>query len=243
MLQTSPAVLALLVSLTLFAASFTQGLSGFGLALVSMPFLIPLVGVRTAAPLVAVLSGAIQVPVLLRYHADVDRPAVLRLVIPYALGIPLGVLALGWANPALVVPLLGVVIIAYAVYALAAPGLPLLRHPAWAYPFGLAGGLLSGAYSTGGPPLIIFGDFRRWEPGAFKGSLQVIFMIGTVVQLVSHGLAGNLTGAVWQNTLFAAPGVVLGVLAGLYMDRFINPAAFRKIVLVLLIALGAGLII
>jgi hypothetical protein len=234
---------AIAIAAIMFVASFTQSATGFGVALVAMPLLVQIVGVRVAAPLVGILSAFIQIPVLIRYRAALDRRTVARLSAAVAVGVPFGVFALKRIDPDIVTTVLGMVLVGYSTYALIGPRLPVLRKPAWAYPFGLVSGLLSGAYSTGGPPLIIYGDFSRWEPAAFKGNLQAIFMVTTAVQVASHAAAGNLTPTVWNNMLPALPGVALGVIAGLALDRGIDAALFRKIVLALLIVLGLRLML
>jgi uncharacterized membrane protein YfcA len=59
----------LLVFVIVFFAIFVQSLTGFGLALVSMPFLAALLGVQTAAPLVA-LFGLVAEVILLLYFRE-----------------------------------------------------------------------------------------------------------------------------------------------------------------------------
>ena len=66
-------------------------------------------------------------------------------------------------------------------------------------------------------------------------------MIITVVAILTHTLSGSVTGDVLNKSLIAIPFVLLGAVSGFYLDRFINPAVFRKIVLVLLLILGINL--
>ena len=123
------------------------------------------------------------------------------------------------------------------------PRLPQLRQPAWAYGFGFLGGVLSGAYNTSGPPVIIYGTCRRWEPTTFKGNLQAYFLLNSFFTLSAHLISGNFTAVVWQNYLWAVPGVALGLVAGKWVDGRLNPVQFRQGVLVLLVLLGIRLIV
>ena len=77
----------------------------------------------------------------------------------------------------ILLPVLGVVMTGYALYALFNLKLPRLEHSAWAYLIGFLSGLLSGAYSVGGPPVIIYGDCRGWEPDEFKSNMQGFFVL------------------------------------------------------------------
>jgi uncharacterized membrane protein YfcA len=126
----------------------------------------------------------------------------------------------------------------YAAYALLNFKLPELKHPIWAVIAGFLAGLLSGAYSVGGPPAIIYGSCRRWEPQEFKSNLQGFFLVNDTLAIISHGLSGNLTPAVWRNYLLVLPALALGLLAGTALDRYIEPRLFRKVVLILLIVMG-----
>ncbi|MCA9918086.1 MAG: sulfite exporter TauE/SafE family protein [Anaerolineales bacterium] len=233
----------MIVTLIVFLAIFVQSASGFGLALVSMPLLVSAIGVTTATPLVALVGMTAEIFLLRRYWQALNFTAVKRLSIASVLGIPLGVFVLRAVDGRIVALILGVVVTSYALYALFGPRLPQLRQPGWAYGFGFLGGVLSGAYNTSGPPVIIYGTCRRWEPATFKGNLQAYFFINSLFTLTAHTLSGNFTAVVWQDYLWALPGIGLGLLLGRWVDGRIAPDKFRQGVLVLLILLGLRLII
>lgn len=233
----------MIVMLIVFFAIFVQAASGFGLALVSMPLLVGLIGIGTATPLVALVGITAELFLLRRYWHALNFTAVKRLSLASIIGIPLGVYVLREVDGRLVTTVLGIVIAGYALYALFAPRLPALQQPGWAYGFGFLGGVLSGAYNTSGPPVIIFGTCRRWDPAAFKGNLQAYFLLNSLFTLTAHLISGNFTAVVWQNFLWTLPGIGLGLFLGGWVDGRINPIQFRKGVLVLLVLLGIRLII
>jgi uncharacterized membrane protein YfcA len=137
---------------------------------------------------------------------------------------------------------LGFIIFGYALYALLGLKLPRLDGSIWAYAAGLVGGLLGGAYNTSGPPVIVYADCRRWSPNVFKSNLQGYFIISSLAVAVTHALTGNLTAPVWSAFWWTLPFIGVGLVAGLSLDRWLDPAAFRKVVLVLLILMGIRLI-
>ncbi|MCB8938757.1 MAG: sulfite exporter TauE/SafE family protein [Ardenticatenaceae bacterium] len=233
----------MIVTLIIFFAIFVQSASGFGLALVSMPLLVSVIGVGTATPLVALVGITAELFLLRRYWEALNFTAVKRLSIASIIGIPLGVYVLRTVDGRIITAILGVVVTGYALYALFGPHLPQLRQPGWAYGFGFVGGILSGAYNTSGPPVIIYGTCRRWEPAAFKGNLQAYFFINSLFTLSAHALSGNFTAVVWQNYLWALPGIGVGLLLGRWVDGRIPPEKFRQGVLVLLVLLGIRLIV
>jgi len=232
----------LLIALIALAACFTQTVSGFGSALVAMPLLSPLLGLQRAAPVMALVAGTLQIFLLIRYHRALNFAAVWRISLGSMLGIPLGIFALSYVPEAVTVSILGVVLVAYAVYSLSHPTMPELRSPAWAWLAGGFAGMLGGAYNTNGPPAVVYGDCRRWSPDEFKSNLQGFFMANNVVIVAGHAIKGNLTLTVWWSYLAALPGLALGIVVGLLLARRINPVLFRKIMLGMLVLLGASLI-
>ena len=108
---------------------------------------------------------------------------------------------------------------------------------------GLAAGMLGGAYNTGGPPVVIYGTSLGWDSEQFKANLQALFMINSVLVIGAHVAAGHVTALVFENLLVALPVTVLGTLVGFWLSRRINEAAFRKAVLLLLIAVGVRLLL
>lgn len=230
-----------LVGLIVFLAAFTQSLSGFGLALVSMALLPAVIGIRLATPLVALVAIVIEVVLMIRYRESLDVQAIWKVVLAAVAGTPLGVLFLSRVDERIALTALGLVIAGYAVYALLGLKLPSLENPLWAYFSGLLGGILGGAYNTSGPPVIVYGDCRRWPPDVFKSNLQGYFIISSLVVAGSHALSGNFSPLVWRTFWWSLPFIGVGLLAGLSLDRWLNSVTFRRVVLVLLVLMGIRL--
>ncbi len=228
----------LLPLLVLLLGIFVQSLTGFGSGLVSMAFLPTILSVRTSVPLVALVTGTTELFLLLRYRSAFKLGNVWRMTLASVVAIPLGGWALGWMNEDILLTILGLIIFGYALYALLNFRLPALAHPAWALLAGFLAGLLSGAYSVGGPPAIIYGTCRRWEPEEFKSNLQGFFLVNDVLAIVVHGFNARLTPIVGQYYLLALPVLALGILAGTRLDRYLDPPTFRKLALLLLVVMG-----
>ena len=231
-----------IIAVIIFLAVFTQSVSGFGVALVAMALITIPLDIDVAVPLVALVMLTIEFFLLLRYRHAFNWQSVWRVIAGSIMGIPLGLYFLNQLNENFVLSILGVIIVLYAMYALVNIRLPKLKNTNWAYGFGLLAGMLGGAYNTSGPPVVIYGDCRRWEPNAFKSNLQGFFVPSSLVIALGHAWKGNLTPEVWQYFLIAIPAMAAGILAGTSLDKFLNPDIFRKIVLVLLIAMGIRLI-
>jgi hypothetical protein len=231
------------VFVIIFFAVFTQSVTGFGLALVSMPLLTAVLGIQTAAPLVAVFGLVAELILLIIYRQNFSLRTVWRLAVASVVGIPLGILALRYVDEQVVITILGIVVAGYALYALLKFRLPKIQHPVWAYFAGFLAGILGGAYNTAGPPVIIYGNCRDWPAEQFKSNLQGFFLFISVLITGSHILADNYTPLVLKSMLVALPAITVGILVGVSLAKRISGELFRKLVLWLLLMIGVWLII
>lgn len=232
----------ILVFLIVFLAILTQSVTGFGLALVSMPLLVPLLGIQTAAPLMAFIGLVAESFLLFYYRQALNLRVVWRMAVAALIGIPIGVLGLRLVPEKVILVLLGLIVGGYALYALLNFRLPALRRPAWGYSAGFAAGILGGAYNISGPPIIVYGNCRRWPPEEFKSNLQGFFLLNSIVIVGVHVLTQNYSLTVWRNVLAALPAMATGIVAGLYLSNKISASVFRKLVLWLLLFLGGWLV-
>ena len=235
--------LAIWINLAVFLAVFTQGFTGFGSAMIAMALLPDLVGIQVATPLVALIVELFEVYMLLRYRKSVQVKTIWPIVLAAIVGIPFGLLLLKRVNENLILTMLGVLIVAYALYALSGLKLPELKRRRWRYGAGFLAGLLGGAYNVSGPPVILYGTARRWPPLVFKANLQGFFVFSSFFTLVGHFISRNLSSEVWTDFWISLPALVVGGLLGTSLDRFLDPERFRKIVLVVLVVLGVRLIL
>jgi len=226
-----------------FVSMTTRATLGFGEALIAMPLLTMLVGLELAAPLVSVNSIIISAAILLLDRKRLHFQSAWRLLVGGTLGIPLGLLMLGGDGQAGLQIALGVLIVGFSAFKLARPHLFELKTDRSAYIFGFLSGVLGGMFNTGGPPLVIYGSARRFEPEEFRVTLQSFFLPAGIMVAVGHGIAGRLTGEVWSNVAATFPVVVVALLLGTLLNRKLPKGRFDMIAYGLLVIVGLGLII
>lgn len=231
------------IILIIVAAAFVQGVSGFGLALVAMPVLTGLTSIYVAVPLAAMLTLTSNILLWIYYRQACNRSVVLQLLLGAVLGLPFGFLALRYVPVNGMLVTLGFMLIAYAVYALAKPVIPVLQAKNWRYGAGFLAGVLMGGYNLPGPPVILYGDSQRWVKSEFKGNLSRFFGVNAFLAVLGHGLQNRITMAIAYQYLSCLPGLFLGLFLGIVLSRFFNPIIFRKSVLGLLLIMGIRLIL
>jgi uncharacterized membrane protein YfcA len=232
----------LIAALVLFAA-FVQSLSGFGFAVVIMPLVTLMLGLRTAAPLVAAIALTVYAINVLRFRHAINLAEVLRLAAASALGIPVGIWILSSLDEAIVQQVLGLMLIIFALYSLARPSghRVLSRH--WVYPSGFLAGCLGGAYNTPGPPAIVYGTLRQWPRDEFRAALQTLFLINATLVVASHFVAEHMTLQILGLYLYALPALGLGIFLASRVDGKVNRHQFRILVGIMVLILGGVLLL
>ncbi|HOV33240.1 MAG TPA: sulfite exporter TauE/SafE family protein [Candidatus Hydrogenedens sp.] len=241
----------LLVFFAFLVASFVHTTTGFGSALVGMPILVFAIGLQISAPLLALLSQIVNLGVLWQNWKDLDWRHSLVLIIPSIFGVPIGLLFLKGENELLLNTVLGIILIGYGIFSFFSNELdkkndnklvmkPIRSH--WGAIAGFIAGILGGAYNANGPPVIIYASYAHQEKGAFRSILQAFFLVNGFVIIVGHAIAGLITKDVLRYSLWGLPGLVLGMLIGFYIDRFLTPQRFRNVVVLGIILLGLALI-
>ena len=246
-LQFDNATGILMTELAIFSifliAMFVQTSAGFGSALVAMPLLTLFLSTRVAAPLYVISFVCISIMITYHYRHDLKIKNIWRLILGSLIGIPIGVNILSTWDEQIILAIYGAFISAYALYALFGFQPPRLENKNWQWLLSPVAGMISGAFNTSGPVYVIYADSQNWSPFEFKGNLQILFFLNSVLTTINHFLIGNVTDEVLGLFVYAVPGIIVGTLLGFAFDKYINPELFRKGILVMLLIMGIGLIL
>ncbi|MHC4167474.1 MAG: sulfite exporter TauE/SafE family protein [Planctomycetota bacterium] len=227
----------------IFIATLTRSTFGFGDAMVGMPLLVMVIPLDTATPLVGLMGITASSTILIRHWRDVHVKSVWPLVVYTLIGIPIGILLLKGVYEDVMKTVLALVIIIFSLYKLFKPKLFTLANDRLACIFGLASGILGGAYNTNGPPVVIYGTLRRWDPEKFRATLQGYFFPTGALIAIGHCIGGLWTRPVLQNYAFSLPVILVAIILGGRINRRIPKARFDNYIYIFLVILGACLLV
>ena len=228
----------------IFVAALVRSALGFGDAVVAMPLLAMVIGLKTATPLVAFMGPTISLLILMKGWTAGDMKAAARLIAASLLGIPLGVYGLARLPEEPLKIALGALILLYGVFGLARPGARIRNEKAWLpWLVGWTAGVLGGAYNTNGPPVVAYGMLKGWPPEGFRATLQGYFLPTGLMILAGHGIAGLWTGEVVKIYLYSLPAIGLGVVLGGLVNRKLTHDLFAKLVYGFLVLMGGILLV
>lgn len=228
----------LLVLAVLFFSTLIRSTFGFGNALIAMPLLVLLIGVKGASPLVALVGLVISSLMLIQDWQELRWKETLFLLVASLPGIPLGLVLLTTVPEALVKIILGLVLVGFGLYNLLGIRLPSTPSRWLALPFGLLAGVLGGAYNTNGPPIIIYAVFRGWTKEQFRASLQGFFLVSNLLIIAGHGLSGLWTREIVLQFLASIPLVWLAVFLGGKIASSLSQEIFNKVIYYFLVLTG-----
>ena len=231
------------VLFVILLSSVFRAIFGFGDALIAMPLLVLLIPVTTATPLIAIISLIIAVSIIYKDWKLINLGKVKYLIIYTILGIPLGLLYLDKANESMVKIVLGIMLILFSLFQLFSKGVFKLKTEKLSWLFGFISGVLGGAYNTNGPPIIIYGSLRDWEPKEFRAILQSVFIPTNMFIVAGHGIAGFWSSEVFELLLYCSPIILFSVLIGNKIHSKIPQKNFDSIVYLSLIAISVFLIV
>jgi len=226
-----------------FVATLTRSAFGFGDAMVGMPLLAMTIGLDTATPLVGLMGITASSAILIGHWRDVHVKSVWPLIVYTLIGIPIGILLLKGVYENVMKTVLALVIIIFSLYKLFKPKLFALANDRLACIFGLASGILGGAYNTNGPPVVIYGTLRRWDPEKFRATLQGYFFPTGALIAIGHCIGGLWTKPVLVNYAISLPVILVAIFLGGRINRRIPKARFDNYVYIFLVILGVCLLI
>jgi len=228
-------------------AAAVQSLAGFGFALVAIALLPFFLELQLAIPLVLMMCLLSSMGLWLYYWDTFSWKAISPLVLSALCSIPIGLVGLHYVPEDTARKVLGgfiVLYVAYDVLRLLTPifTMPMLESPRWAYLFGAVSGFLTGAFTTGGPPLVMYANSKEWSPEEFKGNLPGVYVLGMMFALTGHYFEGHITPELLQIALYCLPLFAVGMGLGILLSSKVDATSFKRIVLSLLGMIGLKLI-
>jgi hypothetical protein len=220
-------------------AAIIRGFSGFGLALVAVPLLSMIMAPMSFVPLIFGMQIIAVFPGLKRTLQDVQWNQVISLLPGSFLGTWVGLLLLYRINPEVIGIIIAIAVVLVAVFLL--KGLRFSRHFSKSETaiIGMLAGLLNGAASLPGPPVILAQLVMPNTNKMVRSNLIIFFTILSLLGLTSIVAGGKLNETHVYLIATSTPFLILGTWLGERL--FYNPVMFpyyRRISTYLLLTIG-----
>ena len=233
----------LLAALIVAFAYTAFGLAGFGSTVIALPLLAHFFALKFAVPMLMLLDLAAFLMFGARVRKRIQYAEIAWLV-PFILaGMAAGLTLLIEVAEQKLLLVLGSFLLLYAGYSLARRGPPATLKRAWCVPIGLAGGVFSALFGTGGVLFAIYNAGRIRDKDALRATNAAMIVFSSLVRVVLFGAAGLLTqDGLLATALLLLPAMLAGVWLGNRLHASVPAAAVVKAVYALLVIAGLTLI-
>ncbi|MDP1866732.1 MAG: sulfite exporter TauE/SafE family protein [Bradyrhizobium sp.] len=226
--------------LATFAGALVAGLSGFAFGLVAASIWLYILTPLQTATLISAFGLIVQGYAVWKLRRALDWTKLWPFVLGAAIGVPVGVFILTWANPAHVRMSVGVFLIFYSCYALFRPAIPPVKtvSPVVDAGVGFLNGALGGMTGLAGILVTMWCGLRGWPKDVQRTVFQPVAVATFLMSALWIGARGAITPDTVKLFLIGLPALLAGTWLGLKLYGRLDEAAFRKVVLMLLLASG-----
>ena len=230
---------ALLVALfAALLAGIVTGLTGFGLALISVPLFLLVYDPTTVVVVTAVLSVAINTAVVWDSWHEARRRLAFTLLIPALVGIVVGVEVLRVIDPDYVRLVVGALVVFSALLLVRDVRLPGADTRWGTLIAGSVSGMLSTSTGLAGPPVVLLLASRGLPKHEFRGTSALYFLPMSVAGIAVLTLRGLVDASEVPLGLLLVPAAIVGKVLGTALLKRVSEGAFRAVTLGLVILTG-----
>lgn len=226
-----------------------EGITGFGSTVLALPFLNITIGLHLAVQLLCVFSWAIPIYIIARSWKYISWREFLHIALWCAPGVPIGMVLFGVLPAEILCIILGTFMIAIGINGVRPAKLnsgtpeeakknPLLHLCLF------CGGIIQGAFGTGGPFVIIYAAKALPEKSLFRVTLSLLWFFINSSRLLVWGFNGELSNPLLLKLiLICLPFWLAGILLGDYLHNKVSEMTFRRLVYMLLAVSGIVMLI
>lgn len=235
------AVLVLSIALLCALAGFLRGLAGFGFAVLAVPAVALMVGPRDAVVLNSLVGLVLSGYSFFVYRHSVEYHRLLQLIGFSILFVPIGAVFVYVAPEALILQLLGLVVVFLTLITMMSTERmrEILSNRMVGFVLCGIGGLLTGAYTAGGPPIVAYLYNSDKSLLRAKANLQFFFVVLTTTVVAIHSVSGRVQAGHFVAAFILAPIATAGARLGIAAARRVPSEKMRLGVDLGLISLGS----
>ena len=231
-----------IAALMMFLGCTALSATGFGIGMVAMPGLLFVLEPQTAVVVLNTVAIAVEGWIVVHARRDIPFREVLPIVAAGALGVPLAVLILKFADP-------GIMRIGISLLIIVLAGTAAINFQR-DFPYSKAVGILAGfvvgvvlpAFGVGGPLVTLYLLTRNWSRQSVRAAMAFYLFALDVFGISGYAVAGLYTTERLNLIAFMIMPMLLGLGLGALILRLMSERVFRYAV-VSIIVLSSALVL
>jgi len=227
-----------------FVGSIVFGITGFGAALVTVPFATHFVPLPFALALFVLMDLANAFRIGFENPKHAVKGEWTRLVPTILVGTVAGVTLLVNLPRQAATLSLGVFVFLFALYSLFSRAQSRTVSTRWAYLAGFAGGITSTLFGAGGPPYAMYLSHRGLAKEQYRATMGFATLTSISLRTIAFFATGILLDPkVWIYAVAIVPAGLAGLWAAGHLFRRISREILMRAVALMLLASGVSLVI
>ncbi|HJE19751.1 MAG TPA: sulfite exporter TauE/SafE family protein [Aliicoccus persicus] len=231
-----PTDILILLTIVLLAASL-QASTGYGFSMIGTPILMIVYPPHTAIQINIILSIVLSALMIYKIRNEVDTKLLKRLIIGSFPGIVVGIfvylyLNIDWLKFSVgLIILLATVLIIFKV--------KINRSIGKDFTSGGISGALTTSIGVPGPPLLLYFSGSQMGAKTLRSTTLAYYLFIYTISLCMQVAFGGTEIAIWLDSLYALPALIVGVFVGQFLFKRMKQRLFFIITYIILI--GSGL--
>lgn len=239
----------LVFGIVVLITHFLEGITGFGCTVLALPFCIKLLdmqygqnnGIQIAVPVLMVLGFLLCLYVVIISYKDIVWKEYLRIICFVGLGLPVGILLFKELPKQVLIYILGAFMIFISLRGLYTCIKRVEQKQLNTHILNLVlflGGCIHGAFSSGGPLVIIYAARKLQNKNQFRATLCMMWVTMNAILIGQKTVDGVFTPDVLKIVGICIPFLAVGAILGNKAHHKLKPDVFLRIVYGVLLLSG-----
>lgn len=242
----------MLVGMIVFATHSLEGITGFGCTVLALPFVVLLLGIKTAVPVLVVLAWIIAAYIIMRSWTNIKWKEFLFIIANVGIGLPLGIFVFDNFPDYILKAILAVFMILVGIHGLLNTYINRNDFPdvnggvethsrktLLMRGILLLGGVIHGAFGTGGPFVVIYAARALPDKTLFRVTICLLWLVLNSVLMIQWTIAGGVWNLeIGSSIACAMPFLMAGILLGDFLHHKVNEYYFKILVFAVLSSSG-----
>ena len=225
-------------SIIIFFAALVQGATSFGFSLIALPLLGLIFELKVVVPTLVLFSIVLNLIILIKLKVRPNLKEIGLLTVFAIMFIPVGVRLLLYVEESILKFGISILLIGIALIMLKGYKLNIKNKTTSYIITGILSGILNGAVSLSGPPVVVLLANDNKNKVEFRSSLTFLFFTLNIVTVILYYNKGLFNNPTLISMVTLLPVMVVGTFIGIYFGNRIDDHKFKKIVLGLLLFMG-----
>lgn len=224
----------MLFGIIVLLAHFLEGITGFGCTVLAMPFAILLTGIKIAKPVLTLYGLILCLYIVIISYKNVVWEHFFKILLFVGLGLPVGIWLFNKFPESILKKILAIFMILISIRGLVI----IYKENNVTKPVNnkvldfilFIGGCIHGAFTSGGPLVIIYASEKLKNKSNFRATLCLLWVCLNSIILIQSILNGAFSSDAIKLSIYSFPFLVVGAVLGNLVHHKINNELFTKLV-------------